>query len=689
MLISADEIDFNEDTHIAVARGHLHFEHYLNGDKIEADHGEYNLQTQDGKFYQAKGTSPAKVMTQPNLLLTTNPFYFEGKWAERHQDRYIVHDGFITDCKIPKPWWILHAPLFDIIPEDRAIAHHALFELKGLPMFYFPFFYRPLGQNPRKSGFLTPNAGNSSVRGFMLGAGYYWAINRSYDAMYRVQYFTQRGFAHTVDFRGKPDQKSDFDFTLYGVNDRGLQTGNRPPVKEGGYEFTINAKTELPGGFTGKLNFNYQSSYLFRQSFTETFNEAIFSEVHSIGFLQKHWSDYVFTTAFQRQEVFESTTPNDRIAIQKLPSVEFSGKDHQIVHGSVPIWFSFDSSTALLRRQEPTFQTGNGVDREIIAPRVMTAFNFKGFSLVPSMTLQARHYGDSITPEHTLSALNIFRKSGEVNVDFTTPTLERVFPAPKWLGSKLKHVIEPRASYQYVTGMQQFNQILRFDENDLLSNTNQLEVSLTNRLYVKDKNGNVSELLSWQVLQRRYFDPTFGGAVIPGQRNVFLATEEITAYAFIAGPRNYSPIVSSLRIYPLHHFGVDWRTDYDPLLRRFSSNSVVTDYQRGSFFTGVGYRELKSDPAIEPYASQIQMRLGYGNEYRKGWNGAVSSYYDLRKGQLDYATTQFSYNTDCCGFSIQYARFAIGIRNENQFRVSLAIANIGSFGTLKKQERIF
>ena len=54
MLISADEIDFNEDTHIAVARGHLHFEHYLNGDKIEADHGEYNLQTQDGKFYDAR-----------------------------------------------------------------------------------------------------------------------------------------------------------------------------------------------------------------------------------------------------------------------------------------------------------------------------------------------------------------------------------------------------------------------------------------------------------------------------------------------------------------------------------------------------------------------------------------------------------------------------------------------------------
>ena len=536
MIIYADDVDFNKKTHIAVARGHLRFEHYINGDKIQADHGEYNLQSQDGKFFDVSGTSPSKVITQPNILLTTNPFYFEGKWAERHEDRYIIHDGFITDCKMPKPWWILHAPLFDIIPEDRAIAHNAIFKLKHVPLFYLPLFYRPLGENPRKSGFLTPNLGHSSIRGFMLGAGYYWAINRSYDAMYRAQYFTARGFAHTVDFRGKPDQKSDFDFNFYGVNDRGVRRGNGPLLKEGGYEFTVNAKTELPGGFAGRLNFNYLSSYLFRQSFTETFNEAIFSEVHSTGFLQKHWTDYVFTAAFQRGEVFESTNPRDRIVIQKLPSFELVGKDKEVVHGALPVWFSFDSSTALLRRQEPTFQTGNGVDREDIQPRVMTAFNFKGFSLVPSVTLHATHYGGSLTPVHTVADHDLYRKAGEVDVDFITPTLERVFPAPKWLGSKLKHVIQPRASFEYVSGVNSFNRTLRFDESDLLSNTNQLELSLTNRVLVKDKNGNVNELLSWQVLQRRYFDPTFGGAVIPNQRNLFLASEEITPFAFIAAP---------------------------------------------------------------------------------------------------------------------------------------------------------
>jgi LPS-assembly protein len=38
---------------------------------------------------------------------------------------------------------------------------------------------------------------------------------------------------------------------------------------------------------------------------------------------------------------------------------------------------------------------------------------------------------------------------------------------------------------------------------------------------------------------------------------------------------------------------------------------------------------------------------------------------------------------------VQYRRFGFATRNENQFRVAFAIANIGSFGTLKKQERLF
>jgi LPS-assembly protein len=56
---------------------------------------------------------------------------------------------------------------------------------------------------------------------------------------------------------------------------------------------------------------------------------------------------------------------------------------------------------------------------------------------------------------------------------------------------------------------------------------------------------------------------------------------------------------------------------------------------------------------------------------------------------LQYTTAQVTYNTDCCGLSVQFRRFNIGTRDESQFRVAFAISNIGTFGNLRRQDRTF
>jgi LPS-assembly protein len=64
--------------------------------------------------------------------------------------------------------------------------------------------------------------------------------------------------------------------------------------------------------------------------------------------------------------------------------------------------------------------------------------------------------------------------------------------------------------------------------------------------------------------------------------------------------------------------------------------------------------------------------------------------YDSNIGFLQYATVQTSYNWDCCGISVEYRRFALGsVRNENQYRFNFTLANIGSVGNIRKQERLY
>ncbi len=38
----------------------------------------------------------------------------------------------------------LSAHKWDIIPEELAITHGGVFHLKGIPIFYFPYFYKAL-----------------------------------------------------------------------------------------------------------------------------------------------------------------------------------------------------------------------------------------------------------------------------------------------------------------------------------------------------------------------------------------------------------------------------------------------------------------------------------------------------------------------------------------------------------------
>jgi LPS-assembly protein len=685
----ADIVDYNDDTGDLEAWGNIRYENFLDGTKLSCDHLTYNINTESGIFYNVKGTSEPTIISRPGLLTTNNPFYFEGKWGERRDGKYYIHDGFVTDCRIPKPWWRLTSTKFDIDPNNRAITHRAVFHVRTVPIFYFPIYYKSLKKLPRQSGFMTPNVGHSSTFGEMLGLAYYWAISRSYDTLARIQYFTSRGPAETVEFRGKVLPGTDFSFNIYAVQDRGIAVSPGVIQKQGGEEFTFDAHSDLGDGWIARIHLDELSSFLFREAFSQSFHETIFSETHSVGFVMKHWSSFTFDVAATRDEEFEDAlSPEDRIIIKKLPVAEFLSRDRQILDGPVPVWFSLNSSAGFLDRIQPEFITPRFVDRVDVNPEFTTAFHFADFSLSASFGVRETEYGASFL-NGVITDQSLLRSDREVRIDLIPPSLEKIYNSPKWLGGlKVKHVIEPRVEYHYVDGIDDFTRIIRFDENDLMSDSNTLTLSLANRFFVKDKDGNVSEVFSVEVAQSRYFNPSFGGAVIPGQYNVVQDSEELDGFTFLNGPRHYSPIVSALRFQ--HLVGFEWRVDYDPLLGRITNTTFNGNVRLANkYLFGIGHSEINNFPDVVPPSDQINILVAVGNRNSKGWNAAVTALYDLHEHILDFGTTEISYNTDCCGLSAEYRRYNFGIRDDTQYRLSFTIANIGAFGNMRKQENIY
>ena len=239
--------------------------------------------------------------------------------------------------------------------------------------------------------------------------------------------------------------------------------------------------------------------------------------------------------------------------IRKLPEVSLSGRNRQIVKGPLPVWISFESSGGMFYRSQAVFendllieryQTGQFMNRLDFQPRITTALRWKDWSLVPSFAVRETYYGESQTPYQ-----DRFRVVGAES----DPQRARFFGGPDrpFAGAGVrKQKLAGRQGEArdrtarlvplHHAGVDDFNRVIRFDPSDLVSDAKYAEVRIINRIFAKRGN-EVSEVFTWDLAQRRYLDPTFGGAVLTGQRNVLLSTVDLTPYAFVDARRNQSP----------------------------------------------------------------------------------------------------------------------------------------------------
>ena len=232
-----------------------------------------------------------------------------------------------------------------------------------------------------------------------------------------------------------------------------------------------------------------------------------------------------------------------------------------------------------------------------------------------------------------------------------------------------------------------------------------MEYGFTQRLYAKTGEDQPQELISWRIVQKHYFDPTFGGAIVSGQRNVFQALDSISPFAFAFGPRNWSPIVSDFRITPGGPYDLQQILQYDPQNQRLVTiGTLIKAKPYREFFSTIAFFRLDDNPTLSDLASmapgqtpfqqalanQIRALVGYGSENRKGFNFTGGVGYDFTNKTLQNQIVQVSYNGSCCGLALEYRRINLGqVRTENQFRVAFIIANIGTFGNLRHHEKIF
>lgn len=680
MRLQADHVEYNTDTSQAAAHGHVIYD-YQN-EHLEADDAQLNVATNKGTFQNVRATIHVERKPNPTVLLTENPLYFEAKQVDRiSEEVYVVYHGWFTVCDPQKPFWQFYAPQATVTLDKSVALVNSDFRMLRIPLVWLPYATAPAGQNIRQSGFMLPILGNSNTKGFTVGDAFYWAPEPWADMTAGFEYFEKRGPAEYGTLRAKPFENTSIQYKYFGVDDREGQ---------GGYTQQLEIQSLWSHGWRFVTDLNQLSSLTFQLAFAGTYTEAINSEIRSAVFLTKNFHGFSFNVDGLNDKSYLQVSPEESVVLRSAPEASFSSVE-QAPWQNLPVYFSFTSFAGAVNRTDQFIDTPNFVGRAEFAPKVTVPVHFGDWlGVTTSATFRTTFYGDSFNTVGSLSGQSITRNTGEFQVDLSPPTLERFFDRPL-TRHRYKHTITPVLTYSYVTGVNDFARFIRFDSDATLTDTNQLEYGIVQHLYLKEGDGQPIDFLSWRVVQDHYFDPTFGGALVTGQRNVFQALDSITPFAFAATPRNWSPIVSDVTLTPGGKYDAESIIEYDPQLDKVTTIGTLLKVKPyGEWYATIADFRLQGNPVVQPNSHQIRGVIGYGNLVRKGWNVAAGVSYDLLSNTLLNDYVQVSYNGNCCGLSVEYGRFNLAtVRSENQFRVGLILANIGTFGNLRRQERIF
>ncbi|HTC64530.1 MAG TPA: LPS assembly protein LptD [Candidatus Saccharimonadales bacterium] len=722
--LHADHVQYNTKTYLATAKGNVVLD--VDTQHLKAESGDFNVVSGVGHFEHVHGEVMMEHRPNSNMLVSPNPLVFEAEEVTRiNSNTYEIEHSWLTVCEPDNPNWKFFSP-HATLHVDRTVALlNANFRLFRIPLFYFPYASVPAGRRIRQSGFMIPEFADTSVKGVVLGDAYYWAPKDWADVTLGTAYLSLRGWQQNGEVRIKPWENVSVSGRYFGVIDRGIATtllnSQGLPVlnsagiaetvleKQGGHTAQFQLNAQLHNGWRAVADVNQLTSLIFQLAFAPTFGEAVNSEVRNAGFLTNNFSGFSANFAATSYKNFVNAQPQVSADVRSAPEARFGSVD-QAPWKNLPIYFGLDAFAGAVHRDDqnlvtdpttgvqsvqPGIDTGNFVERSEVAPRVVVPLRWGPWvGVTSSFTTRTTIYGAQLV-NGVVTNDSLRRTTGEVNIDLRPATLERVWETRK---GKWKHTIDPEIEYNYASGVGQFSRYILFNEDETLTDTNDLVYSITQHLFQRDGDGQAKDWASWRLMQAYYFDPTFGGALVPGTRNVFQATDSITAFAFADEPRRFSPLNSDLIISPGGMYDAELRVDFDTLRRRVTTVEALLKIHPVENYNFTVAEFSIDNPSIippfndvlQPVANQVRAQMGYGSSNRRGWNAEAGASYDVKQNNLQNEFIEISYNGSCCGISLEYRRLSLGvIRTENQFRLSLNIANIGTFGNLRRQEKIF
>jgi hypothetical protein len=563
--LQADFVRYVPSTREATATGNVILDH--GGTRITADSLTYNLDSDTGTFFKARGYA------EPS-------YYFEAERVEKvSPDELVLHDATFTACTQPVPYWSFRIGRGLLRLDDYAYLRNLSFKVGRVPVFFTPYLVWPI-KTDRASGLLFPQFGFSRRGGTVISNALYWAIRRNMDATFYLDYLSLAGYGSGLEYRYVPSQSGRGHLTGYYIRDQVAKeerrAGDDVPIDR--WVINYGHNQNFPTGWRLVANANFISDFDYYLDFERDLRLSTNPQAVSNLYLTRNWGFYSLNMRGERREQLLNLpvvvgvgdalflTEEETVVRWARPDLELRGRRQRL--GRLPLFLAFESSASAFRKggeedadyqrvdafpvlssqlsplpwldidasagYRSTYYTGSQADdlgcdnlpgtgdfgegngfpdseRDLNSNGIFDPEEDIGCDGMP-MTGDFGE-GDGIRNFERTVVLDegIHRGMFQAGLKVVGPKLSRVFDRPEsGFSPQYKHTIEPQIRYDYRSAIDDPDRIIRFDGVDLVSgDTNRVTFALVTRLYAKRPAGETRELFPFGA-----FGPP-GGAADP------------------------------------------------------------------------------------------------------------------------------------------------------------------------------
>lgn len=438
-------------------------------------------------FSTTLGSAPLPAQSRGDASI----LFFEGP------DKKRLLDARYTTCKVGVEDWYLKAKELKLNGySESGTAKNGYVEFKGVPIIYSPYIAFSYG-GQRKSGFLAPSYGTTSLSGFEFSVPYYWNYSPNRDATITMRELSKRGVQLQGQFRYLEEQYSGIANMEYLPSDN--QTGNNR------YYANLKHQQNLGNGWTAGYAFEKTSDNLYFSELSTritTTSRVLLPQQFNVDYADEIWR---FNGIAQKFQTLDGVSyPYERLPQLTLTGSKYYGDIKANLYTQL-VAFNTNSSNI----NAAGLATGT---RLTAYPSISETFNRSYGYITPKVGVHMTNYTLNNDPNNLGSqqrSVPILSIDSGLYFDRELKLANRAYA----------QTLEPRLFYAYIPNTDQSNIPVfdsgvidlnfsslfaenQFSGNDRINNANQISAGLTTRFIESDTG---VQRLSATIGQRYYF----------------------------------------------------------------------------------------------------------------------------------------------------------------------------------------